>query len=254
MAFEQIKQVRIADEIAKQIEDQLIKGVLKPGEKLPSERELSKLLNVSRPSIREALHKLEARNILSKDPGGSARVSDNMGESFTDPLMALLVNNYDAPFELLEVRYVLEGMSAYNAALYSTDKDKEIIKQRYADLQKNYDEKNADEEATADIEFHLAIAEASQNAMLVHLMRSLFSVLHKSVLFSFSVFYTKPSVRLTLPDQHRAIMDAILAGDAELAREKMQDHILSIDDLLRHSRELSRSEPLAKNRLKDMRN
>ncbi|MGH1486419.1 MAG: FCD domain-containing protein [Cellvibrionaceae bacterium] len=252
MAFEQIKQIRVADEIAKQIEEQLMQGILKPGEKLPSERELSKLLNVSRPSIREALHKLEARKILNKDPGGSAYVSDNIGHSFTDPLMELLVNHYEAPFELLEIRYVLEGMAAYNAALRCTDTDKEVIKQRYEALQKSHDEKKADTEATADIEFHLAIAEASHNAMLVHLMRSLFSVLHKSVLFSFAAFYAKPSVRASLPDQHKDIMDAIMAGDAKLAREKMQAHILSVDELLRKGHEQNRREQIAQNRLTDL--
>lgn len=251
MAFEQIKQVRIADEIAKQIEEQLLQGELKPGEKLPSERELAKILNVSRPSIREALHKLEAKNILNKDPGGSAYVSKNMGESFTDPLMALLTNNQNAPFELLEIRYTLEGLSAYNAALYCTENDKKNIKKCFDVLQKNYDEKEAEQEATADIGFHLAIAEASKNAMLVHMMRSLFTVLHKSVVFSFATFYSKPEVRSYLPHQHRDIMNAVLAGDAELAREKMQTHIFSVDKLLRENHEQSIRNKIVKSRLHD---
>jgi len=252
MAFEQVRQVRVADEIAKQIEEQLLQGELKPGEKLPSERELSKVLNVSRPSIREALHKLEARNILRKDPGGSAYVSENMGESFTDPLMSLLVSNQNSPFELLEIRYCLEGLAAYNAALYCTEADKRNIKNRFEILQQNYEEKKAEEEATADIEFHLAIAEASKNAMLVHMMRSLFSVLHKSVVFSFATFYTKPTVRSYLPDQHRDIMNAILDGDARLAREKMQTHILSVDKLLRENHQESVRNKILKSRLHDL--
>lgn len=252
MAFEQIKQTRVADEVARQIEEQLAQGTLKPGEKLPSERELAKVLNVSRPSIREALHKLEARRILSKDPGGSAYVSDEIGQSFTDPLMELLVNNYEAPFELLEIRYVLEGTAAFYAAQRCTEDDKIIIRQRYDALQKAHEDKKADVEATADIEFHLAIAEASHNAMLVHLMRSLFKVLHKSVLFSFAAFYARPTVRSALPDQHKDVMDAIISGDACLAREKMQAHIVAVDDLLRDIQEQNRREIISRDRLGDL--
>ena len=252
MAFEQIKQTRIADEVARQIEEQLAQGILKPGEKLPSERELAKLLNVSRPSIREALHKLEARGILNKDPGGSAYISDSIGQSFTDPLLELLINNYDAPFELLEIRYVLEGTAAFYAAQRCTEEDKMAIRQRYDELQQAHGNKKADVEAMADIEFHLAIAEASHNAMLVHLMRSLFNVLHKSVLFSFAAFYARPSVRSALPDQHKDIMDAILSGDANLAREKMQLHIVAVDDLLREVQEKNRRENISRSRLGDI--
>lgn len=252
MAFEQIKQTRVADEVAKQIEEQLAQGILKPGEKLPSERELAKILNVSRPSIREALHKLEARKILNKDPGGSAYVSDEIGQSFIDPLMELLVNNHDAPFELLEIRYVLESTAAYQAALRCTEDDKSIIQQKYDALQHSHDNRKAETEATADIEFHLAIAEASHNAMLVHLMRSLFAVLHKSVLFSFAAFYARPTVRSSLPNQHRGIMDAIITGDADLARKKMQEHIVSVDDLLRDVQQESRKEGKSQRRLGDL--
>lgn len=236
MSFEQIKPTRIADQIAFQIEEQLAKGILKPGEKLPSERELSKMLKVSRPSVREALHKLEAREILKKAPGCSTYVSDTLNSMLTNPLQGLLNNNPNAIFELFEIRYALEGISAHSAAEQSTDSDKQVIKDRFEQLLSHQRQK-IDENATTEAytEFHLAIAEASHNVMLLHMMRGLFSVLHKSFSLSYITLYYKSKALPSLPDQQQVVMEAILAGEAEIARKAMMEHIKSVEQLLREA-------------------
>jgi len=222
--------VKISDTIANDIEVKLAKGILKPGERLPSERELAKQLKVSRPSIREAIQNLVAKNILKKQPGagGGTYISSKMYESFTDPLLELLSTNPDSPQELLEIRHALEGTSAYFAALRAEEADKALIKQRFEELEAAHATKDAEAEAIADVNFHLSIAEASHNAMLVHIMRSLFTVLHKGIVVSFTSFYGGTGTRDRLPHEHKSIMDGILSGDPDVARTKMQSHIDSI--------------------------
>ncbi len=97
-------------------------------------------------------------------------------------------------------------------------------------------------EPLADVDFHLAIAEASHNVVLLHVMRSLFKLLHKSVELSFGKLYLKDSGRKIIREQNKAIMDAILSVDAELAKEESYSHISYVKETLEQfSREEKRS-------------
>ena len=97
MRVDKVKTETISDKIARQIEDNILNGGLHAGEKLPSERALAEQFDVSRPSIREAINKLQARGIIAKTHGGGSYICETLGASFTDPLLELLVNNRDAP-------------------------------------------------------------------------------------------------------------------------------------------------------------
>ncbi|MCP4431020.1 MAG: FCD domain-containing protein [Gammaproteobacteria bacterium] len=242
MNFKKISQQKISESIASEIEQQLVDGVIKPGERLPSERDLAHEFQVSRPSIREAIQLLKSRNLLSTRPGGGTYAREVLGDSMTGSLDDLLVDNVEIAQDMLEFRHALEGVSAFYAAKRATEADKQIIQLRFEQVCNKQEQSNAQEEAMADVDFHLAIAEASHNVVLLHVMRSLFKLLHKSVELSFGKLYLKDSGRKIIREQHKAIMDAILSGDAELAKEESYSHISYVKETLEQfSREEKRS-------------
>ena len=91
MEVGQIKQRRLSDNIVEQLETMILEGTLQPGQRLPAERALAEQFGVSRPSLREAVQKLVAKGLLISRQGGGNYVSDTLGSSFSDPLLALLL-------------------------------------------------------------------------------------------------------------------------------------------------------------------
>ncbi len=241
MGFKRIKQPRISDVIAEQLERMIIEGSLKPGQKLLAERALAKQFEVSRPSLREALQKLETKGLLESRQGGGTFVSAEIGTSFTEPLFELLAKHKEFSYDLLEFRHAMEGISAYYAALRGTAADKEMIQRCYDALLDAHSEKDSAREARADAEFHMSIAEAGHNAILLHIMRGLLSLLQQSIELSFETLYTKKEVRAAIPAQHKALLEAILAGNPQEAREAAHHHIAFVEESLQElNREKSR--------------
>ncbi|MGK0272514.1 MAG: GntR family transcriptional repressor for pyruvate dehydrogenase complex [Cocleimonas sp.] len=225
MRVEKVKTETISDMIARQIEDNILSGGLNNGEKLPSERDLAEQFEVSRPSIREAINKLQAKGIIKKVPGGGSYICETLGASFTDPLLELLANKQDAPFDMLEMRYAIEGLSAYLAALRATKEDKELIQQRYDELLEANINENTKKEAACDVNFHLSIAMATHNPVLLHIMQSLFSVLQKSISLTLIDLFEDSIHRKDIKEQHTEILNMILTNDGEAAKTAMQKHL-----------------------------
>ncbi len=123
-----MKQQRLSDQIAEKLETMIAEGDLKPGEKLPAERDLAQRLEVSRPSLREAIQKLNSKGLLSTRHGGGTYVCESLEPSFVDPLITLLREMPESRFDVLEIRHALEGTAAYYAALRGTGQDKEKIR------------------------------------------------------------------------------------------------------------------------------
>ena len=119
MAYSKIRQPKLSDVIEQQLEFLILEGTLRPGEKLPPERELAKQFDVSRPSLREAIQRLEAKGLLLRRQGGGTFVQSSLWQSFSDPLVELLSDHPESQYDLLETRHALEGIAAYYAALRS---------------------------------------------------------------------------------------------------------------------------------------
>lgn len=232
MRVEKVKTETISDKIARQIEDNILDGGLENGEKLPSERDLAEQFDVSRPSIREAINKLQAKGIIEKIPGGGSYICENLGASFTDPLLELLASNQDAPFDMLEMRYAIEGLSAYLAALRATKEDKELIQQRYDELLEASTDKNPKKAAAFDVNFHLSIAMATHNPVLLHIMQSLFNVLQKSISITLIDLFKEAEHRDDIKNQHSEVLNMILNNDAEAAKVAMQKHISWVESCI----------------------
>ncbi|MGB0466380.1 MAG: pyruvate dehydrogenase complex transcriptional repressor PdhR [Pontibacterium sp.] len=232
MAYQRVKQPKISDVIMEQLEAMILEGSLKPGQKLPPERDLAKQFEVSRPSLREAVQKLTAKGLLISRQGGGTYVSEEIGGTFSDPLLELFRTHPEAQYDLLEFRHALEGVAAYYAALRSTPADKEAIKKCYADLERYHKAKEFDKEVYADVDFHLAIAESTHNMVLLHMMRALFSLLRQHIWDNLLSIYPKTDYREKIHSQHKVLMDAILTGEPEKAREAAHHHLAYVEDSL----------------------
>ena len=189
-----------------------------------AERDLAQKLDVSRPSLREALNLLEQRGLLISGRGG-AKVASLLGEEFSSRLLSLLENQPESAYDYLEFRGFVEGSATYFAALRASDVDREIVDLRFKAMENAHAGANPMDEANADAAFHLAVYEASHNIMMLHVMGSLSDVLHQDVTYNRAKLYQRKGVRGLLLDQHRIIHDAVMSGDAEAARAAAEAHV-----------------------------
>ncbi|WP_416422385.1 GntR family transcriptional regulator [Pseudomonas sp. App30] len=236
MAFDQVRQRRLSDDIVERLEGMILEGTLRAGERLPAERALAEQFGVSRPSLREAIQKLVAKGMLMSRQGGGNYVVESLGSTFSDPLMQLLESNPESQRDLLEFRHTLEASCAFYAAKRATELDRERLKVAFEALLDCYareDNVTRAEEGAADANFHLAIAEASHNAVLLHTIRGLFDLLKRNVVINIGGMYQQRSeTRDMLISQHRELYEAIIEGRAEDAREISSRHILYVQEVL----------------------
>lgn len=227
-----IRPAKLADTIAEHLEQLIVEGSLRPGEKLVPERELAVRFNVSRPSLREALEKLEQRGLLRSGRGGATFVAPLLSPTFTEPLHAVLAARPETTLDYLEFRTEVEGAAAYYAALRATDVDRAQIQARFEAMEAAHGHDEAKEEADADAEFHLAVYEATHNVVILHIMRALAEMLRQDVFFNRAKLYQRTGVRQLLLSQHRALYEAIMKGDPAAARAAAEAHINFIRDAL----------------------
>jgi GntR family transcriptional regulator, transcriptional repressor for pyruvate dehydrogenase complex len=219
--IKRVTKISISDEIAKQIMDLISRGELRPGDHLPSERELCKDFGASRSSLREALRCLSIVGVLNARVGEGTSVADD-GEKFLRKIIEwrLITERHDIE-NLLEVRMALEGVSAANTARHATTEQVEGLRKLVAKMRASLKDENTF--AALDLEYHVAMAEASGNQLvsdLIALVRGqLLKALHK-------VLVVPHALPLALKE-HVAIFDAIERRDADGAREAMQKHLLA---------------------------
>lgn len=219
-----IKPPKLADAIADHFRQLILEGALQPGERLLSERDLSAKLDVSRPSLRDAFEKLIQEQFLATDANGTVFVSEAVGRSLRDPLITLM----DAPearIDVMELRSVIEGSAAALAAERASDVDREVITQRMQAMVSAHENRDVEEIARSDAEFHLAIYEASHNVMMLHLMRSLETILRSNVYLNRKNLYEHREQKDMQLQEHQAIYDGIMARDPVAAREAAHVHM-----------------------------
>jgi GntR family L-lactate dehydrogenase operon transcriptional regulator len=231
----------IVEQLTDQLEQIVRSRGLVPGDRLPSERQLSQDLDVSRSSLREAIQKLQSRGVLETRRGGGTYVSqppeDWTTSAIVTPLAQLIQDNPEYRFDVLEIRHALEGSAAWHAALRATPEDKLRIRACFDRMIAGHGSDNPLDEPQADAEFHLAIAEASHNLILLQVMRGLFHLLQVNVTQNLSALYQHPRVFEPLSGQHRALMDAVIDGDPQRARAAAQEHLEFVHETLRRDAE-----------------
>ncbi len=172
---------KVADAIVAELEQMIVDGTLQPGQKLLPERELAVQFQVSRPSLREAIQRLEAKGLLYRRQGGGTYVQQELSRGLTDPLFELLLNNPGSQFDLLEFRHVLEGVAAYYAALRGTEADFDRSRAAQASIEATQLSGDLSGEAVAVTEFYLVMMAASHNTVLLHLVRAMRTLLERNI-------------------------------------------------------------------------
>lgn len=226
MALTSIKPEKLADAVARHFQDLILEGALPPGEKLLPERELAAKLDVSRPSLRDALDQLINRGLLMADANGACYVSDKIGQSIRDPLMLL----FDEPrgrFDCMEFRAVVEAAAAGFAAQRATQADREELQNIFTAMQVAHKSGDADAVSENDADFHIAIYGASHNVMLLQVMRSLETILRNNVYLNRRNIYEHRKDHDERLAEHKAVFDAIMDRDPVRAEEAARQHIFS---------------------------
>lgn len=222
---ERIRPPKLADSIAHHLERLIVEGSLRPGEWLLPERELAARFDVSRPSLREALEKLEARGLLVSERGGATRVALLLGDAFRGPIRDALARRPETVFDYLELRQLVESEATALAAIRATPTDRLTLSERFAAVETAHRSDDLSRLAETGAEFHLAIFEASHNLMMMHVMRALSEMLRDDVFYRRATLYQRQGVRDPLLEQHRAIFAAVMAGDPVAARTAAADHV-----------------------------
>jgi GntR family transcriptional repressor for pyruvate dehydrogenase complex len=223
--YDTIAHARTADEVVSQVELLILEGILRVGDKLPGERDLARRLDVSRPILREALKDLEARGLLVSRHGGGTFVADVIGKVFTPQIVELIAKHKKATIDYLEYRREIEGVAAEYAARRATDDDRALLTRIIRAMEAAHEKDDFEEEATLDVELHNVIGECAHNIIFLHTLRSCYRLLSDGVFYNRTMIYALPGARDVLLGQHRAIYDAIMAGDGPAARRAAQAHM-----------------------------
>ncbi len=225
---------RVSDTIVDQIEAMILEGTMQAGQRLPTERALAERFKVSRPSVRDALQKLNARGLVNRRQGGGTYVADGVGASFTDPLLNLLNEDSHAAESVIEFRHALEGLAARLAAERGTDEDRQLIQRKYDELKRAQVIGTLEEEAAADAEFHLAIAEAAHNPVLLHVMRTMFLLLRDNIIGNLGRTERASEPRQKIRAQHeRMLQHIVLDPNPERARASAREHLETVTEMVR---------------------
>ena len=209
----------VSDQVAEQLRRLIASGDYKPGDRIPSERDLALRLGVGRPAVREALRELKAHGLLIAGRGArGTTVSSLPSPSFSEPLSSLLGKGAERIIELMEVRSAVEIEAAGLAARRATLEDLH----RLSILLTAPGDVISPEE---DVAFHAAIAEATHNPLFERVIQEPVDLLHDHMAAIFAVYYKEPGGAITLQQQHDAIRRAIRAGDEQKARQTMRQHL-----------------------------
>ena len=246
MPFEKVQPEKLSQSVVRQIEQLILRGILRPGERLPSERELSERLGVSRPSLREALAELQDGGLLASRAGAGVYVADVLGSAFSDALVRLFSTHDEAVFDYIAFRRDMEGLAAERAATYGSDTDLKVIATVFAKMEAAHKKRNPTEEARLDADFHLSIIDASHNVIMLHMMRSMFELLREGVFYNRQIMFKQRTTRDMLLDQHRAMNTALQARDPVAARAAVEAHLNFVEIALSDQKKADRHEAIAR--------
>ena len=216
---------RISDAIAATLERRILEGSLRPGDRLPPERELAAELGVSRPSLREAIQKLASKGMVQSRQGGGTFVTDALESSFSDPWQDMMGKHPNLREDMLEFRRMLEGQAAEWAAERATEADLQRLEHSFGALKAAFESDNTDQRSDADIAFHQAIGDAAHNVLIGHLSGALLRLMHDNIRLNLGELKGVPAASRLLMSQHEAIYNAVRESKPQAARAAAETHI-----------------------------
>jgi GntR family transcriptional regulator, transcriptional repressor for pyruvate dehydrogenase complex len=222
--FKQIKVRHISEEVFDQIKTAILDGRLRPGDKLPTERELISQLRVSRLPIREALKLLANMGLIETRQGGGSYVRSLLADRMKDPLGLIMKDHTDKIFELLEVRKEVESWSAFNAAQRATAEEAASLCSLVEETKK-YCDQGKKPPGRLDADFHLAVAQFSHNTIQAHLTHTIYDVFSEYFNYLIENICFNVEYQEAVCQQHAEICHAVGRKDSESAREAMLRHL-----------------------------
>lgn len=248
--FDPIDHESIVDALVNKIESMIVDGVLRDGVRLPSERELADAFGVSRPKVREALHILEERNLVTVRHGDGTFVAELTGRAMSPAMLSLYARHGDALYDYLEYRREQEGFAARLAAERATQADKYRLAAIRAELEHSWEAEDPDAAREADFRLHVAVVDASHNTTLIHMMASVYDLTQRGIFYNRELLRSIDNSGRNLLDQHIEIVDAIIVGDSVRSERAARSHIEFVEQSLRIGQELQRRERRAAMRMK----
>ncbi len=218
-----IQSNKIFEQIAEQIEQRILSGELRSGDRLPTERELSEQFHASRTAVREAMKTLAQRGLVDMRPGRGTIVIDGTSQAMRNSLgLMMRVGQAGSSANLVEVREIIEPGIAALAAIRATDEHIAVMREAVRVMDANLNEANA--YIAADNDFHRALAKGTQNELILTLVDSIVDLLSEQRKQIFSVDGGPERGQI----HHKRILDTIIRRDAEAAREAMRAHLQQV--------------------------
>ncbi len=218
--YKVVRTSRLYEQIVQQIEESVLKGTLKPGDQLPAERELAQSLGVSRTAVREAVKTLREKGLVEAYSGRGTFITDGTSQAARQSFdLMIKVGQQEGSPHLAELRLILEPGIAALAA--SRIQEPEIVAMREAVAVMDRAQRDPEAYIEADLDFHLALAEAAGNPLILSLIDSIVGLLREQRIRIFNVEGGPQRGQI----HHKRILEAVERHDPELARSTMRAHL-----------------------------
>jgi len=220
--YQPIERRKVYELIAERMLQQISDRELRPGDPLPTERELAESYRVGRSSVREALRMLESKGLIKPSGTGAFAVAE-YGNPLSHSLHFLLALEEASLHEIYEVRKILEVEAAGLAAARRADRDLAAMAAAIDEMVAGLS--SEERYIAADLQFHLAVATATRNRIAFRMMNAVRDLLHRAL---GSIYHIPGSPERSIT-QHRLILAAVAAQDSEAARQRMREHLLRVE-------------------------
>jgi GntR family transcriptional repressor for pyruvate dehydrogenase complex len=221
--YRAVKTSRLFEQIVQQVEESILSGQLKPGDQLPAERDLAQRFRVSRTAVREAVKALREKGLVEAYSGRGTFVTNGTSQAIRQSLdLMIRINQQEGSANLAELRLVLEPEIAGLAALRMEEQLLSTMREAVAVMERNLHHPEAYVEA--DLDFHLALAEAVGNPLILSLLDSIVGLLREQRSRIFEVDGGAERGQL----HHKRILAAIERREPEAAREAMRAHLQQV--------------------------
>jgi len=227
--FSSVRPSKIPDILYKQLVSLITKGHIKPGERLPSERDLALDLGVSRQSVREAVFRAKAAGLIEVRQGGGTFVISSLRGNLKPPLSILLEEQAEKVFEFLEIRRLIEAWCAEKAAVAAKSLDLKRMQGILRRMERGMPTTERWEKA--DLDFHSSLAAATHNVIAMHVMEGLKESFHSY--FRVKQFTTRTERKDELLQQHKGIFDSIKRKNPRDARQRVLEHLDYVEEWIR---------------------
>ncbi|HEX6502733.1 MAG TPA: FadR/GntR family transcriptional regulator [Terriglobales bacterium] len=231
--YKTVRTSRLYEQIVEQIEESILKGALKPGDQLPAERDLAERFGVSRTAVREAVKALREKGLVEAYSGRGTFITNGTSHAIRQSLDLMTRIGPDGSAQLAEVRAMLEPEIAALAASRADEQHLATMREAVAVMDRSGGD--ADAYIEADLDFHLALAEAAANPVILSLIDSIVGLLREQRLGIFNVDRGPQRGQL----HHKRILEAVEQRDAEKARAAMRDHLQQIREDAHKAAELA---------------